>query len=112
MDILEEARKDAKMIVTDGGFELPAIFDNQAGTVIQSTALFIRRTDTLNYEDGSSKKEPYSSLTVDYDIFNFTEKYISLKNWTVEVESNVYLIEQSNPNLTLGIIQCDLKDNG
>lgn len=110
MDILEEARKDAKMIVTEGGFSLPAIFDNQDGIVIESTALFIRRTDTLEYEDGSSKKAPYSSLTTDYDIFNFTEKYISLKNWTVEVEGNVYLIEQSNPNKTLGIIQCDLKD--
>jgi len=112
MGILDDARIDAKMIVTSGGFELPVVFDNQNGTVIETTALFIRRTDTLNFDDGSSKKSPFSSLTVDYDIFNFTKKYISLKNWIVTIENNDYLIEQSNPNRTLGIIQCDLKDNG
>ena len=110
MGILEEIRKDAKMIVLDGGFELPCIFDNQAGTVINSFGLFVRRTDTLEYEDGSKKQAPFSSVSTDYDIFNFSEKYVSLKGWIVTVESNVYEILESLPNRTLGIIQCNLKD--
>lgn len=111
MDILEEARKDAKMIVSNGGgFELPCIFDNQSGTVINSFGLFVRRTDVNEYDDGSKKQAPFSSVSTDYDIFNFSEKYVSLKDWTVEVEGNVYEILESLPNRTLGIIQCNLKD--
>ncbi len=111
MDILEEARKDAKMIVSNGGgFESPAVFNDQKGKRIVSKGLFIRRTDTLEYDDGSKKKAPYSSITTDIDIFEFTDKYVSLKGWLVTVEGNDYEVVQSNPNRTLGIIQCDLKD--
>jgi len=111
MNVLEDARKDAKMIVSNGGgFELPAVFSDQNGRIIESKGLFIRRTDTLDFDDGSQKKAPYSSITTDIDIFEFTEKYISLKGWIVTVEGNDYEVIQSNPNRTLGIIQCDLKD--
>ncbi len=110
MDILEEARKDAKMIVNEGGFELPAIFNDGVNPDINATALFIRRTDALEFDDGSKKNSPFSSCTADYDIFGFVDKYISLKGWTVIVEGNTYEILESLPNRTLGIIQCNLKD--
>lgn len=112
MDILAEARKDAKMIVSNGGgFELQCSFDNGVDPPIESFGLFIRRTDLLEYDDGSKKNAPFSSLTTDYDIFNFTENYVSLKGWKVTVESKVYEIIESLPNRTLGIIQCNLLDN-
>ena len=111
--MLDDIRQDAKWIVSSGDVDtinLPCVFNDGVNPDINSFGNFIRRTDTLEYDDGNKKKAPYSSLTTDIDIFNFAEKYISLKDWTVTVEGNTYIIEQSNPNRTLGIIQMDLKD--
>lgn len=109
MSLIEQARVDAKMIVNSGGFELPCLFVN-GETEIEANAIFIRRTDTIEYDDGSKKHSPFSSILVDYDIFNFTNKYVSLKGWTVQVDGGTYSIEESLPNRTLGLIQCNLRD--
>lgn len=111
MGILDDIRADAKMIVTDESeFNLPCVFNDGTNPVIEANALFIRRTDALLYDDGSKKNAPFSSLTTDIDLFNFTGDYVSLKNWTVTVEDKTYKIVESLPNRTLGIIQCNLLD--
>ena len=91
-------------------FSTPAIFTNPANVEFNTIGLFIRRTDVLEFDDGSKKNSPFSSFTTDYDVFNFTEKYISLKGWTVEIEGDIYTVDESLPNRTVGIIQCNLKD--
>jgi hypothetical protein len=115
MGLLEDIREDAKMIVSGGdgdGFDLPAIIDNQVDPVIETSVIFFRRTDSLEYEDGSKKNSPFSRCIINMDVLNLTEKYISLKGWTITVDGDNYTIDECFPNRTLGIIPCNLKDNG
>ena len=112
MSYLAKIRADAKSIVTGitNGINIPAVFKLGVSREIETRGLYIRRTDILEYADGAKDHSPYASISVDYDIFEFTEKYISLKDWTVEVDGFIYDVIQSNHNTTTGIIQCDLKD--
>lgn len=114
MSILDQARIDAKSILEEGGFETELTFTPPEGEPIVTNGLAIRRTDTLEYDDGSKKHSPFSSITVPMDVFNFTTNYVSLKDWTVsftDAQKNLsYDIVEALPNRTLGIINCTLKD--
>ena len=113
-NILDEARKDAKEILLNGGFETDIKFTKSGSEDINTKGLAIRRTDTLEFDDGGKKHSPFSSITVPFDAFSFTDTYISLKGWAAEFQDSektlTYDIVESLPNRTLGIINCTLKD--
>lgn len=112
--ILDEARKDARDIIVNGGFETSIKLVSPQGVEIITNGLAIRRTDTLEYDDGSKKNSPFSSITIPLDIFEFTNTYVSLKGWIAEFQDSEtlvnYKIVETLPNRTLGIINCTLKD--
>lgn len=116
MSLLDEARADAKIILQDIGFETDLKFTSPEEGVdpIETKGLAIRRTDTLEYDDGSKKNSPFSSISVPMDAFSFSETYVSLKGWKVEFEDSQklvsYEIGETLPNRTLGIINMTLKD--
>jgi len=114
MSILDEARADAKEILLTGGFETDLKFTSPTDVVIETKGVAIRRTDTLEFDDGKKEYTPYSSLLVPYDSFGFTKNYVSLKNWDVEFTDSEklrkYKCSESLPNRTLGIITISLKD--
>ena len=114
MSLLEDARVHAKEILTEGGFETALTFTSPLAVVVQTNGLAIRRTDNLEYDDGSKKNSPFSSVTVPLDAFGFSGTYVSLKGWTVSFADSEktlsYTIGETLPNRTLGIINCTLKD--
>jgi len=113
-DILDLARLDAKEILLSGGFETDIKFTSPTSVVVETKGLAIRRTDTLEYDDGKKVLSPFSSITVPFDAFSFTDTYISLKGWTAEFADSEktlsYEVAESLANRTLGIINCTLKD--
>lgn len=114
MSLLDEARADAKIILQDIGFETDLKFTSPTCEIIEIKGLAIRRTDTLEYDDGSKKNSPFSSISVPMDVFSFSEIYVSLKGWKVEFEDSQklvsYEIGETLPNRTLGMINMTLKD--
>lgn len=114
MSILSDIRADAKDIVTTGGFETDIKFTSPSLVVVETKGLAVRRTDTLEFDDGSKKNSPFSSITVPFDAFGFTEDYVSLKDWSVEFTDSeklrTYEIVETLPNRTIGLINCTLKD--
>jgi hypothetical protein len=115
MSLIDEARADAKIILQEIGFETDLKFTpSGGGDPIETKGLAVRRTDNLEYDDGSKKNSPFSSITVPMDVFAFTESYVSLKGWKVEFEDSQelvsYEIGETLPNRTLGIINMTLKD--
>lgn len=115
MSIIDDIRNDAKDILLSGGFESEITFVNPAGTVTVSTkGIAIRRTDTLEYDNGSKQYSPYSSVRVPFDVFNFTNDYVSLKDWTCTFtdseKSRSYKVLETIPNRTIGILTLTLKD--
>ena len=113
-DILDIVREDARDIVTAGGFETPLILTSpDALTTIETNGIAIRRTDHLVYDNGDEKNTPFASITVPFDIFDFTGKVISLKDWKVQFTDSqdtvTYTITDILPNRTIGIINCTLK---
>lgn len=114
-DILNDARADAAMILTSGGFETSIKFIKPNLDELIVEGLAIRRTDTMEYGDETPDTlTPFSSVTVALAPFNFTDTYITFKGWKVEFtdaqKTLVYKLGESLPNRTLGIVNILLKD--
>ena len=113
MDILGRARKDAAMILNKGGFDLYIKLTDLENNIIETRGLGIRRTDTLDYDDGSKTMSPFSSITIPFSALP-EKKYYTLKDWQVEFDpledSNIYKISDGLPNRTLRIFNCTLRD--
>ncbi len=115
MNIFNEARADAKEILLgDDSVYAKFISPDTEPVIIETAGIAIRRTDSLAFDDGSKQNSPFSSITVPFDVFDFTKNYVSLKNWTVEFadseKTRTYKIGETLPNRTIGIINCTLKD--
>lgn len=113
--ILDDARADAVMILSDGGFETLVTFIKPDTSEIEIKGMAIRRTDRIEYMDEAHDKlSPFSSITVPLAPFNFTTTYISFKGWKVKfIDSEkelIYSIAENLPNRTLGIVNITLKD--
>ena len=116
MSFMDEIRDDASSILTEGGFETESEikFTSPDLTEVLSKGVAIRRTDILEYSDGDKKTSPFASICVPLAPFNFTSKYISLKNWSIEYDYNnvtyISKVGDYHPNYTLGIVNITLKD--
>lgn len=112
--ILDDARTDNAMILTEGGFETELKFTSPADVIVATKGTAIRRTDTLEFDDGSKKMSPFSSISVSLAPFGFTTTYISFKGWKVEFTDSEklqsYNLADSLPNRTLGFVNITLKD--
>jgi len=113
-DILDIIREDVVEIITEGGFETDITLTSPSSVVIQTKGLAVRRTDVLEYDDGSKKNSPFSSITIPFSSISTTDTYITLKGWTASFTDSEktlsYTIDECLPNRTLGIINCTLKD--
>jgi len=113
--ILDDARTDAAMILTTGGFETSITFIHPDTSEIIVNGLAIRRTDRIEYmEEAHDKLSPFSSITVPLASFSFSDTYISFKGWKVKFTDSekelTYKLGDSLPNRTLGIVNIVLKD--
>lgn len=114
MSLIDEARADAKEILLSGGFDTEIKFTSPTGEVVDTKGVAIRRTDTLEFDDGKKEYTPYASVLVPFDAFGFTKDYVSLKNWDIEFTDSEklrkYKGSETLPNRTLGVITVSLKD--
>jgi hypothetical protein len=117
-NLLDDIRRDARNIVTSGGFETSITFSKGTET-FDIKGVAIKRTDNLQLDDGSSVNEKFSRIIV-----VIAELPASFKNgdliivlgWTVsfldsEGFSSTYKLADSYPNKTLGLLSVNLAKN-
>ncbi len=111
-NILDMARSDTAYILRSGGFETEITLTKAGEDDVVLNGLAIKRTDRLQFDDGSSKNEPYSHISVIIEdlpsgMIN-AAKQIVLTGWaatfTDAQATKTYNLKETMPNRTLGYV--------
>lgn len=108
--ILDRAKADASNIIKSGGFESDITLKNDTEE-LATTGLFINRTDSIQYEDGADKLEPFAHLTISLDDLpesTIENGKVNLTGWKVEYSGTTYAIKEIMPNRTINVIAIKL----